>query len=145
MARVVKNEKLEKLANESKEILRLKRTKLFKGFDILKTNMSVGLDTVDEYRWKLIVDWYNDCKDLKSSAFEDGNIPDEIIKATKAKTIPTIVINNALLILESCSNFSIRVVSPLINSSKEISNNSLMAMTLAKLGKAAPLSHLEID
>ncbi len=78
MARLVKNEKLEKLANESKEILRLKRTKLFKAFDILKTNMSVGLDTVDEYRWKLIVDWYNDCKDLKSSAFEDGNIPDEI-------------------------------------------------------------------
>lgn len=78
MARIVKNERLEKLAQQSKEILRLKRSKLFEAFDILKTNISVGLDTVDELQWQTIVEWYKDCKDLKPEAFEEDNIPNAI-------------------------------------------------------------------
>ena len=78
MARVVKNERLEKQANESQEILRLKRARLFEAFDIYKTNVSVGLDKVDEFQWQRIVQWYNDCKDLKPSAFEEDNIPSQI-------------------------------------------------------------------
>lgn len=59
-------------------VLRQKREKLFEAFDIYKTNFSVGLEKPTEYQWKKIVEWYEDLKDLKPSAFEDENIPSAI-------------------------------------------------------------------
>lgn len=59
-------------------VLRQKRKKLFDAFDIYKTNLSVGLEKPTEYQWQKIVEWYQDLKDLKPSAFEDESIPSAI-------------------------------------------------------------------
>ncbi|KRL42633.1 hypothetical protein FD29_GL001657 [Companilactobacillus mindensis DSM 14500] len=65
-----------------------------------------------------------------------------IIALTTLTTTIHLVFDIHLLLL---SNSSISSTSPLIRSSREISNNSLMAITLLKLGKVAPFSHFETD
>ena len=72
---------MSELLNRAKNnvvVLRQKREKLFKAFDIYKTNVSVGIEKPTEEQWQKIVKWYTDCKDLTPSAFADENIPDVI-------------------------------------------------------------------
>lgn len=76
MARVVKNEKLEKLANESKEILRLKRRKILSAYDIYKTNVLYGTLSETEQEHAEIVAWYQRLLDLEVSAFDE--VPEKI-------------------------------------------------------------------
>ena len=72
---------MSELLNRAKNnvvVLRQKREKLFKAFDIYKTNVSVGIEKPTEEQWPKIVKWYTDCKDLIPMAFADENIPDVI-------------------------------------------------------------------
>ena len=47
-------------------------------FDVFKINVSFGIDTITQERKQIILDWYHDLLDLKDSAFEYDNIPEEI-------------------------------------------------------------------
>ena len=63
-------------ANHSQEVLRKKRAKLFKAFDIYKENVNYGLiNETQETHDKLVV-WYNLCLELDYNAI--NNVPSEL-------------------------------------------------------------------
>ena len=65
-------------ANHTQEVLRVKRTKLFKAFDIYKENINYGLiEETQETHDKLVV-WYNACLELDYDAINE--YPQEIEK-----------------------------------------------------------------
>ena len=85
MNQFVTNEKLKRRAQSNPTVLRGNRTKLFKAFDILKTNYAVGIDEITQERWAEIVRWYRDCLDLSpqgipSAAEAIGNPPSEVTR-----------------------------------------------------------------
>lgn len=63
-------------ANTSNTLLREKRAKAFKAFDIYKQNVNYGLISETKAKHTEIVEWYNNCLDLVQESIE--NIPDEI-------------------------------------------------------------------
>ena len=70
--------KLLENAKHNQEVLRNKRAKLFKAFDILKENINFGIDTITEERKQEIIVWYNKALDLDYNAIE--NYPSELEK-----------------------------------------------------------------
>lgn len=68
-------------AKRSPEVLRVKRAKLFKAFDVFKENVSFGIDTITEERKAEILVWYRLCLDLNYEAL--NNYPEEIQKYLK--------------------------------------------------------------
>lgn len=68
-------------AKHSPEVLRAKRAKLFKAFDILKENVNFGIDTLTEQRKQEILSWYRKALDLDYNALE--NYPAELEKYLK--------------------------------------------------------------
>jgi len=65
-------------AKHSPEVLRAKRAKLFKAFDIFKENVNFGIDNVTKERKKEILDWYHLALDLNYDALE--SYPQELEK-----------------------------------------------------------------
>ena len=65
-------------ANHSQEVLRNKRTKLFKAFDIYKQNVAYGLINETEQQHENITTWYQECLELDYDAI--NNCPQEIQK-----------------------------------------------------------------
>lgn len=65
-------------AKRSPEVLRAKRAKLFKAFDILKENVNFGIDTLTKERKTAILEWYNLALDLNYEALE--TYPEELEK-----------------------------------------------------------------
>lgn len=63
-------------ANHSPEILRKKREKVFKAFDIYKQNVNYGILTESNEQHEAITLWYRKCLDLDYEAI--NNIPVEI-------------------------------------------------------------------
>ena len=68
-------------ALRSPEMLRKKRERLFRAFDILKENVNFGIDVLSQERKEEILDWYQDALDLKYNAIE--NYPVELEKYLK--------------------------------------------------------------
>ena len=68
-------------AKHSPEVLRVKRAKLFKAFDVFKENVSFGIDTITEERKTEILVWYRLCLDLNYEALT--NYPEELEKYLK--------------------------------------------------------------
>ena len=69
---------IEERAKRSPEILRAKRTRLFRAFDIYKQNVSYGLVDETNDRHEEIKAWYNKCRELDYEAI--NNPPLEIKK-----------------------------------------------------------------
>lgn len=65
-------------ANHSPDILRNKRNKLFKAFDIYKQNVNYGLIEETQEQHENITTWYNLCLELDYNAI--NNCPQEIEK-----------------------------------------------------------------
>ena len=65
-------------AKHTPEVLRAKRTKLFKAFDILKENVNFGIDKLTEKRKQEILLWYRDCLELNPFALDE--YPQELEK-----------------------------------------------------------------
>ena len=65
-------------AKRDPEILRKKRAKLFKAFDILKENVNFGIDTMEDERKEEIKSWYRRALELDYDAIE--NYPVELKK-----------------------------------------------------------------
>ncbi len=51
-------------ALHSTEVLRTKRAKLFKAFDIFKQNVNFGIEEITEERKEIIINWYKRCLGL---------------------------------------------------------------------------------
>ncbi|MBO7527441.1 MAG: hypothetical protein J6T74_06080 [Clostridia bacterium] len=65
-------------ANVCPQVLRQKREKLFRAFDILKENINFGIDNVSEERKNELIAWYRNACDLQPSAIND--YPQELNK-----------------------------------------------------------------
>lgn len=65
-------------AKECPELLRTKRKRLFKAFDIFKGNTYLGIDNVSEERKTEIIAWYHKALDLDANAID--NYPQELEK-----------------------------------------------------------------
>ena len=65
-------------ANRTPEILRNKRKRLFKAFDIYKQNVAYGLEQESQETHKRIATWYQNCLELNYDAI--NNFPQEIQK-----------------------------------------------------------------
>jgi len=63
-------------AQHSQEILRNKRARLFKAFDIYKQNVSYGLVSETQEKHEAITEWYNACLELDYEAI--NNCPQDI-------------------------------------------------------------------
>ena len=57
-------------------LLREKRSKVFKAFDIYKQNVNYGIIEESQEQHETVLQWYRNCLDLNSEAI--NNIPDEI-------------------------------------------------------------------
>ena len=78
---MTKKTKLILRAEHNVEILRQKRTKLFKAFDIYKSNVEYGVINEDSEAHSRIVKWYADCLDLNFEAI--NTCPEEIKRYLK--------------------------------------------------------------
>lgn len=65
-------------AKNCPELLRAKRKRLFKAFDIFKGNTYLGIDKVSEERKAEIIVWYQKALDLDANAID--NYPQELEK-----------------------------------------------------------------
>ena len=65
-------------AKNCPELLRAKRKRLFKAFDIFKGNTYLGIDKVSEERKAEIIAWYQKALDLDANAI--NNYPQELEK-----------------------------------------------------------------
>ena len=65
-------------ANNSPEVLRARRKKVFKAFDIYKENVNYGLITETAEQHDRIVEWYEACLEFDPNAI--NNIPIEITR-----------------------------------------------------------------
>lgn len=65
-------------ANNSPEVLRARRKKVFKAFDIYKENVNYGLITETAEQHDRIVEWYEACLNLMKEAL--FNVPSEVAK-----------------------------------------------------------------
>ena len=65
-------------ANVCPQVLRQKREKLFRAFDILKENINFGIDNVSEERKNELIAWYHNACNLQPSAIND--YPQELNK-----------------------------------------------------------------
>lgn len=63
-------------AKNCPELLRAKRKRLFKAFDIYKQNVAYHLIIESEERHNEIITWYSQCLDLNANAI--NNYPNEI-------------------------------------------------------------------
>ena len=63
-------------ANHSQEVLRKKRAKLFKAFDIYKENVNYGIIVETQETHDKLVVWYNACLELDYNAINE--YPEEI-------------------------------------------------------------------
>ena len=63
-------------AKASPEMLRQKRARLFKAFDIYKENVNYGLIIETQETHNQLVQWYQGCLDLDANAI--NNCPNEI-------------------------------------------------------------------
>ena len=63
-------------AKASTELLRAKRKRLFKAFDIYKENVNYGLIEETQETHNKLVQWYQGCLDLDTNAID--NCPNEI-------------------------------------------------------------------
>ena len=69
---------IEERAKHSKEVLRAKRSRLFRAFDVYKQNVSYGLVEETTEKHEEIKSWYNKCRELDYEAI--NNPPQEIAK-----------------------------------------------------------------
>lgn len=76
MGKFIDSKNLEKEGEKSTEMLRHKRAKLFKAFDIYKTNVSYKLLSETKNRHGEIVEWYQKALDLDEEAIL--NYPEEL-------------------------------------------------------------------
>ena len=65
-------------ANNCPQVLRQKRERLFKAFDILKENINFGIDNVSEERKNELIAWYHSACNLEANAI--NNYPNELEK-----------------------------------------------------------------
>ena len=63
-------------AEENKEVLRARRARAFKAFDIYKSNVEYGIISETTETKAKIIKWYNACLDLDYTAI--NNVPSEI-------------------------------------------------------------------
>ena len=63
-------------AKNCPELLRAKRKRLFKAFDIYKENVNYGLVEETQETHNKLVQWYQGCLDLDANAID--NCPNEI-------------------------------------------------------------------
>lgn len=68
--------KLLENAKHNQEVLRNKRAKLFKAFDIYKENVNYGLIAEAQETHDRLVAWYQKCLDLDYEAI--NNVPSEL-------------------------------------------------------------------
>lgn len=76
MGRFIEDTNLKKEGEQTPEMLRQKRKKLFKAFDIYKTNVSYKIVSESKDRHAEIVEWYNKALDLDAEAIT--NYPEEL-------------------------------------------------------------------
>ena len=76
MGRFIEDTNLKKEGEQTPEMLRQKRRKLFKAFDIYKTNVSYKLIGETKDRHGEIVEWYQKALDLNEEAI--NNYPEEL-------------------------------------------------------------------
>ena len=65
-------------AKHSAEVLRKQRSRLFKAFDIYKTNVKYGIEQESEEQHTEMVAWYQKCLDLDYEAI--NNPPVEVVR-----------------------------------------------------------------
>lgn len=68
--------KLLENAKHNQEVLRNKRARLFKAFDIFKENVSFGIEQINDERKQEIISWYAHALELDYNAIE--NYPSEL-------------------------------------------------------------------
>lgn len=76
MGKFIEDTNLVKEGEKNAEMLRHKRKKLFKAFDIYKTNVSYKLITETKDKHSEIVEWYQKALDLDAEAI--NNYPEEL-------------------------------------------------------------------
>lgn len=76
MGRFIEDTNLKKEGEQTPEMLRQKRKKLFKAFDIYKTNVGYKLIAETKDRHGEIVEWYQKALDLDEEAI--NNYPEEL-------------------------------------------------------------------
>ena len=65
-------------AKHSAEVLRKQRARLFKAFDIYKTNVKYGIEQESEEQHTEIIVWYQKCLDLDYEAI--NNPPEKVVR-----------------------------------------------------------------
>lgn len=73
---VIEYNNTEELERQRKQELRAKREPLLIAFDKYKSNVNYGVEFESEEQRQLIIEWYNDIKDLDENAIL--NVPEKI-------------------------------------------------------------------